>query len=109
MAQIDFTNAILAPYANTPLQPYRFGLGDGQVSITDVNGNDIGTITSAISNSSPSGFTATLTGTISTGIPQSTEFYIEAPYWSNTIRWKVSNITFQGDDTFILKIDVEIN
>lgn len=108
MAQIDFTNAILTPFANTPLQPYRFGLGDGQVGICDSSGNDIGSITSAISNSTASGFTATLTGTISTGISQSTEFYIKAPYWSNTIRWKVSNITFQGDDTFILKIDVQM-
>lgn len=105
MAQVDFSNAVIQPFNANNYNPIRRGhvsfdlLGNG---VTDVNGTQIvSAFSSSNSDETKDGFLSTMTGTFNTS---GTEMYL----FNNEIHWKISNITFNSGDVFLLKVQVEM-
>ena len=106
MAQVDFSNAVLAPYGTNPLRRTKASFDSyisAQKKCVDVNGNQItSSYNISTSHETNDSFDVEATGTFSTS---GTEMYI---YYFET-HWRVSNISFNSGDTFVLNVHVELN
>lgn len=103
MAQVDFSNAHIAPYDKNPIGTYNTGFAT-VTSFRDSGGN---TITNTVSLTTLKNESAEaiyrFTGSFSAS---GTEFYFG--YASSYICWRVTNVTFSSGDTFDFSVKLNI-
>ena len=103
MAQVDFTNATIAPYSSNPMGTYTSGLNSANAFYNSGSTAITSSLTTSTVKSESGEAIYQYTGTFSaTG----TEFYFG--YNNSYLCWKVSNISFNSGDTFTFKIKANI-
>ena len=108
MAQVDFSNAVLDVNSNTIINPMNapgymdLGYADSY-AFQDSNGNQLNLGSARVLTSTPAKVSVLFSGTFNSNV-SGTEFYMG---YYNQRPWKVSNISFSGEDTYAFVIDIE--
>lgn len=104
MAQVDFTNARIAPYGTKNPTEYSY-VNMSQGTLYDANGNSVCTnIGYTITKNVQKQLVIIFSGTFTTS---GTQFFVQSTYNSNC-PWKVSNISFNNGDTYVFSIKADL-
>lgn len=102
MAEVDFSNAVIEAYGNTPFANRYISFNDGNLNITNASGTNIapgGSRTVLVDDYNQ--FTIRHSGTLN---ESGTAMYFS----SNGIRWKISGISFASGDTFTFTTSADL-
>lgn len=114
MAQVDFSNARIAPYTGSAIAPswsrvnptyFTYLTLTSSTDIIDANGSRISQATITTLKNAQKQFVILYSGTFSAS---GTEFYIAYAAGTAVAGWKISNISFSSGDTYVFSIKADL-